>query len=29
MAILIRATKRFFHRHAGTCSAVEFSAFGI
>lgn len=29
MAVLIRATRRFFRRHTGICSAVEFSAFGI
>jgi hypothetical protein len=29
MAMLIRATKRFFGRCKRICSAVEFSAFGL
>ncbi len=29
MALVIRATKRFFGRCNRLCSAVEFSAFGL
>ena len=29
MAMVIRATRRFFSRRKTLCSAVEFSAFGL